>query len=146
MKEKDNVMEVGRIYALMLIAIALFGYLDCEQQKTAPQIEIVLATTTPVIKVDQRPQFSISLVNREKKSVTLVKPGDGSLEGWRTPIISWSGINENYPLLRCGNINMLIFKIDPGKMVRLSGWIHPPLPLQPGTYPVAFNYANVPKL
>ena len=131
-------------------------------RKTPPQIEIVLATTTPVIKVDQRPQFSISLINRGKQSVTLVKPGDGSLDGWRTPIISWSGINDNYSWGRCGNINALkkeeVFKIEPGKMVQLdSGWAQASLLtqfpaqlgtflLQPGTYQVAFNYENVPKL
>ena len=139
-----------KIRTCIFIAIALLGYLGCADQKTPPKIDIVLATTTPVIKVDQRPQISISLVNRDKKSVTLVKPGDGSLDGWRTPIISWSGINDDYPSLRCGNINALkkdeVFTIEPGKMVQLgSGWAHPHFGL-PGTYQVAFNYENVPKL
>ena len=39
-----------------------------------------------------------------------------------------------------------IFKIDPGKMVQLSRWTRPPVPLQLGTYQVAFNYENVPEL
>ena len=139
-----------KIRTCIFIAIALLEYSGCEHQQTPPQIDIVLATATPVIKVDQRPQFSISLINRGKKPATLVKPGDGSLYGWRTPIISWSGINDDYPPPRCGNINGLkkdeVFKMDPGKIVQLSGWIHPPLPLQRGTYQVAFNYANVPEL
>ena len=68
------------ISALLLLAVII----GCEHQKTPPKIDIVLATATPVIKLGQRPQFSISLINRGKKSVTLVKPGDGSLYGWRT--------------------------------------------------------------
>ena len=139
-----------KIHTCLFIAITLLGYLGCEHQQTPPQIDIVLATTTPVIQANQRPQFSISLINRGKKSVTLVKPGDGSLYGWRTPIISWSGINDDYLPTRCGNINNPkkdeVFKIEPGKMIQLSGRIRPPLPLQPGTYQVAFNYENVPKL
>ena len=144
---------VDGIRALMLIAIAIIGNYGCEHQKTPPKIDIVLATATPVIKVDQRPQFSVSLVNSDKQSVTLVKPGDGSLYGWRTPIISWSGINNGYSWGRCGNINALkkdeVFTIEPGKMIQLDpGWGQPhfPFPLQPGTYEVAFNYENVPKL
>ena len=144
------------------IISALVLLIGCEHQKTPPKIDIVLATATPVIKAGQTPQFSISLINRDKKSVTLVKPGDGSLDGWRTPIISWSGINDDYSLGRCGNINALkkeeVFKIEPGKIVQLdSGWIQVSLLaqfptqlgtflLQPGAYQVAFNYENVPKL
>ena len=147
---KGCLLNIVKLVVILFLLFFVFSKLGCEHQKTAPQIEIVLTTTTPIIKMDQRPQFSISLVNRGKKSVTLVKPGDGSLYGWRTPIISWSGINDDYPPPRCGNINGLkkdeVFKMDPGKIVQLSGWIHPPLPLQRGTYQVAFNYANVPEL
>lgn len=139
-----------KIYAFIFIIISLSGYFGCEHQKTPPKIDIVLATVTPVIKVGQTPQFSVSLINRGKQSVTLVKPGDGSLYGWRTPIISWSGINDDYLPARCGNIRNLrkdeVFKIEPGKMFQLSGRIRPPLPLQPGTYQMAFNYENAPKL
>ena len=139
------------ISALLLLAVTI----GCEHQKTPPKIDIVLATATPVIKAGQTPQISISLINRGNKSVTLVKPGDGSLDGWRTPIFLWSGINADYSLGRCGNINALkkeeVFKIEPGKMVQLdSGWIQASLlaqfPAQLGTYQVAFNYENVPKL
>ena len=142
-----NAIYFMKIRTCILIAIALLG---CEHQHTPPQIDIVLATAPPVIKVGQTSQFSISLINRGKKSVTLVNPGDGSLYGWHTPIISWSGINDDYLPARCGNIRSLrkdeVFKIETGKMFQLSGQIRPPLPLQPGTYQVGFNYENVPKL
>ena len=150
-KERDNVMKVGRTYVLMFVAIALFGNYGCAKQKTSAQIDIVLTTTTPVVKMGQAPQFSISLTNRGKRSVTLVKPGEGSLYGWRTPIISWSGINDDYLSPRCGNISALkkeeVFKIDPGEKIQLySRWTYPLFSLQLGTYEVAFNYENVPKL
>ena len=142
------------IASLLLVVTVIMG---CVSDKASPKIDIELTTTTPVVEVDQALHFSVSLVNRGKRSVTLVQPGDGSRVGWRTPIISWSVINTDGPLMdrasvgRCGNINTLdkneVFTIAPGEKIKLnSGWIRPSLLLQPGTYEVSFNYSNVPKL
>ena len=139
---------------LLLLAVAVI--MSCASEEP-PKINIELTTTTPVVKMDQIPQFSVSLVNNDKRSVTLVQPGDGSRMGWRTPVISWSVINADGSLMdpaswgRCGNINALnkdeVFTIAPGEKIKLnSGWIRPSFPLQLGRYEVAFNYSNVPKL
>ena len=142
------------IASLLLTVAVIMG---CTSEEKPPKINIELTTTTPVVKMDQIPQFSVSLVNHDKRSVTLVQPGDGSRVGWRTPVISWSVINTDGSLMdpvswgRCGNINALdkdeVFTIAPGAKIKLnSGWIRASLPLQPGTYEVSFNYSNVPKL
>lgn len=144
------------IASMLLVATVVMG---CKYQKVPPEVDIELTTTTPVIKADQAPLLSVSLVNCGKRSVTLVQPGDGSSVGWRTPIISWSVINTDDPLmprteeilLRCGNINSLnkdeVFMIAPGEKIQLnSGWVQPQFLLQPGIYEVSFNYLNVPKL
>ena len=146
------------ISALLLLAV-IIGWVDL---KTPPEIDIELITLTPIVKANETPHLSVSLENRGWRSVTLVQPGDGSLVGWRTPVISWAGFNPDFPIGRCGNINALkkdeIFTIAPGGKVQLnSGWIQasflarfPTQPgtflLQPGTYQVSFNYSNVPNL
>ena len=146
------------ISALLLLAV-IIGWVDL---KTPPEIDIELTTLTPIVKADETPHLSVSLENHGWRSVTLVQPGDGSLDGWRTPVISWTGFNPDFPSGRCGNINALkkdeIFTIAPGEKVQLnSGWIQASFLgqfpkqigtflLQPGTYEVGFNYSNVPKL
>ena len=143
--------------ASLLLGVTMI--IGCASEEEPPKINIELTTTTPVVKMDQTPQLSVSLVNCGKRSVTLVQPGDGSSVGWRTPIISWSGINTDDLLTyRCGNINALnkdeVFTIASGEKIQLnSGWVQPQFPLQPGTfllqpgtYEVSFNYSNVPKL
>ena len=146
------------ISALLLLAV-IIGWVDL---KTPPEIDIELTTLTPIVKADETPHLSVSLENRGWRSVTLVQPGDGSLDGGRTPVISWTGFNPDFPRGRCGNINALkkdeIFTIAPGEKVQLnSGWIQASFLgqfptqlgtflLQPGTYEVGFNYSKVPKL
>jgi len=125
--------------------------------KESPEIDIELSTSTPVVEVGETPQFSVSLVNRGKRVVTLVQPGDGSHWGWRTPVISWSIINvdvssknPHHAKGRCGNINPLkrdeVFTLDPGEKITLNSWIGPLFKFQPGTYEVSFHYSNVPNL
>ena len=146
------------ISALLLLAV-IIGWVDL---KTPPEIDIELTTLTPIVKTDETPHLSVSLENRGWRSVTLVQSGDGSLDGWRTPVISWTGFNPDFPSGRCGNINALkkeeIFTIAPGEKVQLnSGWIQASFLgqfpkqlgtflLQPGIYQVSFNYSNVPNL
>src|SRR4051794_34616710 len=39
---------------------------------------------------DGEPRLTLTLVNRGPYTLTLVEPGDGSTEGWRTPVLVWS--------------------------------------------------------
>ena len=123
------------IASLLLIVSMITG---CE--KESPKIDIELTTTTPVVDaMTQMPPFSVSLINRDKHPVTLVRPGDGSIDGLRTPIISWSVIDVNDPSKDpprgstifgiCGNMNPLrqdeVFTLDPGEKITFSDWIDP---------------------
>ena len=120
---------MSRFYIISLLLVVTV-IMVCVSDKKSPKIDIELTTTTPVVEVDQALHFSVSLVNRGKRSVTLVQPGDGSRVGWRTLIISWSVINTDGPLMdrasvgRCGNINTLdkneVFTIAPGEKIKLN--------------------------
>ena len=147
------------IASLLLIVSVIMG---CE--KESPKIDIELTTTTPVVDgMNGMPPFSVSLVNRDKRTVTLVRPGDGSFAGLRTPIISWSVIDVDNPSKDppristifgiCSNMNPLqqdeVFTLDPGEKVTFNTWrdsIGSSFSLPPGTYEVSFNYSNVPNL
>ena len=152
---------MSRFYiALPLLVLAVMMGCDGANTKKSPKIDIELTTPTPVIKSHQTPYFSVTLVNRDTYPVTLVKPGDGSFDGLRTPIVSWSIINVDHPSrdgriprAGCGNMNPLrrdeTFTLDPGEKITFNSsygdWIIPPH-LQPGTYEVSFNYSNIPGL
>ncbi len=133
--------------------------------KESPKIDIELTTTTPVVDAMNRmPPFSVSFINRDKRAVTLVRPGDGSVDRLRTPVISWSAIDVDDPSKDprqpqigrggCGNMNPLrqdeIFTLAAGEKITFDSWGHdrisPSFWLPPGTYEVSFNYSNVPDL
>ena len=147
------------ITSLLLVAAIIMGY-KWANTKESPKIDIELTTSTPVVESHQTPQFSVTLVNRDKYPVTLVKPGDGSFEGLCTPVISWSIIDVDdasrdprQPGIGCGNMNPLrrdeVFTLDPGEKITFNSqrgdWIRPSQ-LYQGTYQVSLNYSNVPKL
>jgi hypothetical protein len=114
-------------------------------------IGVELSTTTTVVKLGERPRFVVDVVNHTDATVTLVKPGDGSDCGWRTPIVGWvvEGVKPR-ALARCGNINALrddeVFTLKPGKRVRLGDWVGLPDLPGPGKYKVRFRYENKPEL
>jgi hypothetical protein len=55
----------------------------------APFLELRLRAATTKAKDGKRSAWEVVIVNRGRKPVTLVHPGDGSESGWRTPIIEW---------------------------------------------------------
>src|SRR5258708_7501230 len=109
-----------------------------EVEPTKPVIAIELKTTTPVVKKGQYPRFTVEIVNRSGREITLVRPGDGSDCGWRTPVVLWAveGIKPGR-LARCGNVNPLrpdeVFTLKPGQRASLGGWVG--LPQLPGQAP-----------
>lgn len=149
------------MYRLYIVSLLLVVSVIMGCGKKPPKIDIELTTTTPVVNaMNGMPPFAVSLVNRDKRAVTLVRPGDGSVDGLRTPIISWSVIDVNAPSKDppristifgiCGNMNPLqqneVFTLDPGEKITFGDWIRPSFWLPPGTYEVSFNYSNVPDL
>src|SRR5262249_49512808 len=98
--------------------------------------------------LDGEPRLTLTLVNQGPHTLTLVEPGDGSNEGWRTPVLTWSPRPPDYA--RCGNISPLkpgeVFTLEPGQRKVLGGWARPPLPLPPGRHKLSVCYENVPHL
>jgi hypothetical protein len=114
------------------------------------------------IQVGESLQVGVTIRNEGKEAVTLVEPGDGSAEGWRTPIIGWSVVevkmaadkakHPGKPIpvnhRRCGNINALkakeIIKLKSGATQALGGggWVGAPGFAKPGVYRVVFYYQN----
>ena len=110
-------------------------------------------------KGNPHPWFTVTLTNRGKRRVTLVKPGDGSRQGWRTPLIGWStrrpGDDQKHltkPVpwkgLRCGNINPVknteIVDLAPGKSLKFDTPMYRSTVDGAGTYRVVFLYQNDP--
>ncbi len=112
-------------------------------------VAITLGPERQVILAGEMPDLVATLRNDGAADVVLVEPGDGSREGWRTPLIEWSGIPGWPSTGRCGNINSLkadeVFPLKVGETRRLRGWFSPILFL-PGTYRIAVRYTNSPKM
>ncbi len=100
--------------------------------------------------------WSASLVNHGREPVEVVLPGDGSIVGWRTPIIKWSVVSETGVIRqhsggRCGNINPLeldeVVTLRSGERVSLVryGLFTPRLPSS-GVVSVSLSYENDPHL
>jgi hypothetical protein len=103
-------------------------------------------------EVDPRTAFDVELVNSSDRPATLVMPGDGSGDAWRTPIIEWSVSPKPQPvqLLRCGNINSLraheVFTLAPGERRQLRDWLPQVYGITSGTYTFRLSYTNDPTL
>jgi hypothetical protein len=134
----------------------------CAGVTIAGGIEIVLEPDEITIREGERIPVSVTVVNRGPSAVTLVKPGDGSASGWRTPVIGWWVVDarltdKRHPQHisertggRCGNINALrieeVFQLGPGQTIRLDEWLWRPPMNKAGKFRVAFHYRNVPQL
>ncbi len=99
-------------------------------------------------------KFAIDLKNEGTEPLRLVKPGDGSTEGWRTPSLTYIATangKEAQPedIGRCGMMNLFIvdevFTLNPGETKTLDEWVDP-LPFAAGTYDVKVRYKNDPSM
>lgn len=96
--------------------------------------------------------FTATVENRGAEPVTLVDAGDGSADGWRTPLIKWrvEGVEPpDFPSQRtCGNLSALqpeeLFVLAPGESRQLGPGIRFPDLREPGTYRVNLEYENRP--
>jgi len=138
---------------VFICAAVVLGCLDAEMREWTPRADLdtgvilLLAPETQVVKGDQVPRFTATLVNRGKNEVTLVEPGDGSDYGWRTPLVEWSRRRRDEGI-RCGNINSLkedeVFTLRPGESRVLTDWIGQPYRSGPARYRVSLRYKNEP--
>lgn len=130
-----------------------------ERTATAPESPIRLRLTAPPgpVHLDRKRVIRVVLQNQGKASVTLVKPGDGSWDAWRTPIVGWSILSTSDSASRhtpphttpqfrgCDNLDSVgkdtVFTLAPGQCEKLKSW--PDFP-GPGTYRVVYFYRNEP--
>jgi hypothetical protein len=125
--------------------------------------KLVLTITPPAqpIHVGDYPRFDVTISNRGSNSVTLVTPGDGSEDAWRTPVVGWSMLpadtTQKHPetpsrgiVARCGNINGIklseVFALKPGEDKHLEHWIGWLAFQTPGKFRIVFYYQNVPDM
>jgi hypothetical protein len=109
------------------------------------RLSLVLEAEEPVITPGGSADFSARLVNDGSGVVSVVLPGDGSSDGWRTPVIGWNPPDQGGRF--CGNINALvpdeIVDLAPGQSVELV-WLGRPTFKEVGTYQVTLEYEHVP--
>lgn len=121
-----------------------------------PDIRIEVKVQRAVVKRGEKsktPIVTVELVNHEKDPVVVIRPGDGSDCGWRTPVITWyldekkcSGIGG------CANINPLqakeIVELKAGGRLRLEEWLGvPPMEhFKPGIHHLYVEYDHRPDM
>jgi hypothetical protein len=125
------------------------------------KLVLTIIPPTKAIHVTDHSLFHITISNRGSNSVTLVEPGDGSENAWRTPVIGWSVLPVNSPEkhpdtpapwsgARCGNINPFrlseVFSLEPGKEKQFEPWDDYSLFDKPGKYRVVLYYSNIPDM
>jgi hypothetical protein len=155
----------GAPLIVLAILLTLFGsyiYFDVPRPSTAGlRLEIRSAGG------DHVPADGVDIVavvyNDRPEPVTLVAPGDGCYECWRTPLAraSISRVGEVLPWKRrpdlfsppfrrsCGNVNEIghgdVFTLAPGESKQVGLWI-PIVLSEPGTYRVTVHYVNHPEM
>jgi hypothetical protein len=98
------------------------------------------------------PRVYARLTNNGARTLTLVRPGDGSRTGRRTPKLTWhftpGGVLTGFE--GCGNINELrrgeVFTLNPGETQQLEEWITPLALPAVRTCSAVLIYANDPSL
>lgn len=127
------------------------------------QLKLTLTSAKPYLAVGEEVNVAASITNVGAWPVRLVRPGDGSDFGWRTPMTSWEviklpeaegeqevSLDLNMNKARCGNINALtmqeIFSLLPSQTEVANDWIYLPPFKSPGKYRVTYTYNNQPNL
>jgi hypothetical protein len=142
----------------------------------ASGLSLELLPHVAMFRHEDEPEITAWLRNDGDRPLTLVMPGDGSLEGWRTPVIRWVftpddagatphldcmateltagpelGAEVPVPLPRgCGNINGIrrdeVFTLAPGEERSLGEAILPPFLPGSAACSASLTYANVPTI
>jgi hypothetical protein len=129
----------------------------------AQQIALEAEPSSLAVPVGDRPGVHLFIVNGGPDELTLVQSGDGSSDGWRTPLVGVSiapvALAKHPPAGdtpvsregRCGNINPLraeeVVVLGVGHRLELEvGWYHLEPLDQVGTFEMVFYYENKPTL
>lgn len=121
---------------------------DFEVAEMDVDISVELLPTRQEISLGERPKVSVTLVNNGMSSVTLVEPGDESVECRRTPYIEWSHYTPPTGPRKCGNTNPIksseVFTLRPGERRTLTSWVREPNFSSAGKHLVTVTYTNLP--
>jgi hypothetical protein len=158
---RTSIMVMISYFFAILMATGLV-HLSSGPEITSSDLSLQLSADNTSPRVGERPIVHVVVTNIGDHTVTLVQPGDGSENGWRTPIIAWSVLEESsgakHPVAptpdagprMCGNINALrpeeVFDLARGETKELKDWISLEPFKMPGVYRVVFLYANRPLL
>jgi hypothetical protein len=129
-------------------------------EAATPRCELRLELPT-VVRRNADVWVHATIKNTGSVPATLVLPGDGSMDGWRTPVVGWSMLpadsgaahpNESARLRDrlCGMMNPLradeIIELRAGSEIELSHWVYFESPTAAGKYRSVLYYANEPAL
>ena len=138
--------------SVLLAALALAGF-----QKEAPRVQMRLE----VLRNEGAFLPNVTLTNRGKADALLLRQGDGSEVGWRSPAIGWGVVNElhpgemptkpNYRYVRmCGNINLLtedeFYTLKPGESTTFEPRMGDAMLFRTGSNRVSFFYRSDPNM
>lgn len=147
-----------------VVILSFFTSLCFSQGKQQKNLELSISTEKNTISLSSKeyPKIKVQILNHTADTVILVKPGDGSLNGWRTPFTLFSVLDEDlrhsHPrkldennlkkMIGCGNINALkyselIMILPYGKYEWDMGF---DINKGPGRYSIKFLYRNIPDL
>ena len=106
---KIRLTAVASITAIITLAITVIGSQPIEKYSA----ELTIECENSEIHIDSIQYLSIkaTIFNNGNELIKLVRPGDGSQGGLRTPIVNWSVIKSNNEQ----NENVK-------KTISLSGW------------------------
>jgi hypothetical protein len=121
-----------------------------EKPQQRAHVSLTLRTHSPRIKLGQIPKFRAELNNRGPGDIVVVRPGDGSSRGARTPIIRWSPRMRTSGIIDCAFVAPVeldeIVILKPGQEVTLSDWIDAPTLDKVGRHRVILEIENIPGL
>ena len=145
------------IFAMLCIVLVASAHGCHAEEHPTPHVELTLSAERESIASDDIPRIEFTLRNVGDDTISLVRPGDGSDVGWRTPILEWSVVKledptaQPRPILRCGNMNALgpgeVFELAPGDAKSFTSFVNTiPFDSAPGIYEVTLTYTNDPKM
>ncbi len=98
------------LFVFLLTPLAAQSFCAPAPQPAAPRLELRLRAPAAQVKHGQPIRWKVTILNRDRQGVTLVRPGDGSTCGWRTPIIEWLVNGQVDGALGTGQVDVKVKK------------------------------------
>ena len=151
-------MRAKRLTVLLLLIACLSVVPSARTASDPVVLTVQLSAESTTVRVMEQPKVSVRITNRGRTPVVLVRPGDGSDRGLRTPLFRWlvepvAGEGDAGTILRavmnCSNINPVgpdaVFTLGPGESETFSTHVWA-LFSKPGKYRVRYEYENRPAM